>query len=276
METNQATKLRFGQAGEHRMVYGEKPMHVAPREIKNATLNGIVEYVRSNANDLKERAASCYFEVDNGNSCIELFVNEGDNVTDKEGHCSQGATISGAAKLSRDAEYVLGLLTKSHDDLHALAMSLRNNPQVFPSLSTYKDTVAKLRNVRVSVTKMAQEVSSDAGDRQSQFEQKVNNATELEFGWTFTFPLFEGETNIDVPVSMLYDASRSVMGVSARMFCVDLADRIRKERKRVMDAAIAKMAMALGTTDGAEGPDLIPFVEVSHRPDADDETDPKF
>lgn len=262
------TRPAFGAAGEVRYVEGEKPQPRTDLDISGVTFGGLVAFVGSRKDIILGLKNESSFLVDEANTTIDLMVREYGGHTDETDHRKYlpAVELHAAAIPSKDYAEVKAIMAKSWPSTHDLAMHLRKFPHLFPSIEVFKTVVNKLRNVTVIIKNIAAQSSSDSGDRSVTFDQKVENAPNLECTWSFRVAMFEGEKAIELPVQMLYNANQSLSGVDSTVYSHDRELVERKAREEMMTRTVKDLRTILSGTvaEGETAPvDPVPFVYVS-------------
>lgn len=245
--------LSLNSPGTLRFVQGEEPVNPKDLEVDNATIAGVVDYVRKRADEIKNRKEECHVQYDVDGARITLFVGEGGPRRDVSGFYLPSAVIEGKAHYSEDYGTVCQIMKGSHRP-HDLAMKLRDLPYLFSDAVAYTDVVNTLRNMDIQVNKLVRDTSSDLGAREKGFRTTIESGA-ADCAWSWQVPIFVGSEPIKIPVTIIYDVDDATAGVLCKVFQPRMRIYEREGAMRIMTQALADITLA---TDGR-----IPLIEVA-------------
>lgn len=200
-----------------------------PKELLKLSVQGDFSAV-SNYLKVKKQSASSFQFVspertivicDKENLTIELFTDPND---------PDAAEIKGKAEFSKELQ-AFGINEAKYFTREQLIKLIRFNRRFFPNKEENANLLGAYQNFTASVDKNIQEGSDLRGNRNNQFQKKVN--TSLPENFLLEVPIFKGEKPVTFPVEICmedYDA-----GMRFWFESVNLAELIAEKTDELFD-----------------------------------------
>jgi hypothetical protein len=249
--------LRFNQAGTHRLIIGEElPKDLATKKdlsINNATMKGLVNFIRSRASDILVRKASSHITVATRKSEITLVVGEHGGVRlEGENDRTPQITVRGSQKFSDDYNSVVALMGKKHPDPHQLGTDLRRMPHLFASVVDLAALVKKLRDCNVKIGLLKKDRTLDETSREQQMEAFLEDG-KLDHEFNFLVPIFEGEERVVIPARAIYQVNEDFNGVEVEILDASetggMVNQRREILKKMLETNVAEIEGILGANE---------------------------
>lgn len=204
-----------------------------PKEPKQLVVNGDFSSV-SNYLKVKSKGASGFQFVspertivlcDKENLTIQLLTDPNDE---------DAAVITGKAEFSKELKE-FGINQNKFFSREQLIKIIRYNRRFFPNKMENADLLSAYQNFTASVNKNIQEESDLRGNRNNQFQKKVN--TSLPENFVIEIPIFKGEKAVSFPVEICMEDYDS--GIRFWFESVDLAELISEKTDELFDRELA-------------------------------------
>lgn len=244
----------LGSPGEYRVTKGIAPIEHKDYVNEKATFAGLLEFVKVRKSQIVSRKHETHFDVNSRAFAISLVIGEHGGQRVEGGTYLPTVHIHGSSKFTVDHSTVTAIMSMSHRP-HELALKLRELPHLFSDEASWADTVAKLRNLSLVVSKTIKDTSNeDTGEREKALKLVIESGTvALEWKWRYT--IYEGTDPVDVPVRVLYEADENMSGVLARVFNPRKVLQERKALEELLAKTVASIREVLG--------DAIPIVQLN-------------
>lgn len=241
--------LSFNQAGEHRLVIGEKPIGIKDSEdveITNATMNGLLNFVISRKDDILQRAKESHFLVESRESKITLVVGEkGGRKLVGDADRTPVFTIIASSQFSDDYEEVKKYMGRAHPSAHELAMTFRERSHLFENDLEWARVVRALRDTSVKVNKIQKETSADAGLRETRLNAEITDG-QLDLEWNFHVSIYEGEAPELIRAKAIWEVQEDHSTVKLILLNNGLVLQERAALKAMTARTIAALTQTLG------------------------------
>lgn len=241
--------LSFNQAGEHRLVIGEKVLGLTDSKdvvIENATMNGLLNFVVSRKDDILQRAKESHFLVESRESKITLVVGEkgGRKLVGDPDRTAQ-FTVTASSQFSDDYEEVKNYMGRAHPSAHDLAMAFRERSHLFENDAEWARVVRALRDTNVKVNKIQKETSADAGLRETRLNAEITEG-QLDLEWNFRVAIYEGEEPELVRAKAIWEVQEDHSTVKLILLNNGLVLQERAALKAMTERTIKALTQTLG------------------------------
>lgn len=262
---NENKGFSFHTNGEHRMVFGEKVLGLKDSvdlNIGNATMEGLENFVRSRQAYITGRKDETHMLLNTRASSVTLVIGEhGQRKLVGENNTTPTISIKAKSHLSDEYKEVLEVMhVDGHESPRELAEFLRQRPYLFASVDECVRVVKALKNTSLKIGRIKKDTESDGGEREKQLKTTIEDG-QIDLGWTFTIPIFEGTGNETIPVRARFEVNEDLTDVNV-IVLDDTGEGLRNKRKNLEKQL---MQDCIKNVEAILGQDAIPMVFIDRK-----------
>lgn len=254
--------LAFNHAGEHRMVFGEKPNEIMSQgtvSVLNATMEGLANFVRSRQDYIKTRLVETSMLLNTRKTEVTLRVGEaGPRKAASEKDITPQYVIKASSKLNGDFREVQEAMDpEGHESPRELAEYFRIRPYLFSTVEECIRVVKALKNTDVTVKRIKRDTETDGGEREKQMKATIEEG-QINIAWQFYVPFFEGQARQYIPVRARFEVNEDLSDVNV----VVLDDSGVGVRTMKRDFERELMTKCIESVEAILGVNSIPMIYV--------------